>query len=152
MVGTLNDTQINALLDRVLYGHLGCQGDKKIYVVPISFVRDGDVIYGHTTDGLKIEFMRENPNVCIQVDDVKDMAEWESGIVWGQYEELSGHQEIEAMVKLIDRYGPIFDTIQDADERGRDVAPPRINGMPAHHVLYQVKITEKTGRFETKTG
>ena len=151
MIGTLNETQVNALLDRILYGHLGCQAGGKLYVVPISFARDGDILYGHTTDGLKIDIMRENPNVCVQVDEVKDLAEWESAIVWGRYEELKDKDEIEAMVKLIDRYGPIFDTIPDADERGRDVAPPRLDGRAAHHVLYRVKITEKSGRFETKS-
>ena len=38
MIGTLNESQIEALLDRVIYGHLGCHLDDRIYVVPMSFV------------------------------------------------------------------------------------------------------------------
>jgi len=152
MIGTLTESQISSLFERVLYAHLGCHFDDRIYVVPISFVRKGKVLYGHTTEGLKVELMRQNPRVCIQVDEVKDLANWESAIIWGDFAEVGGQEEIEAMIDLIDRYGPIFESIPEADQRGRDMAPPRLDGHSARHVIYRVDITDQTGRFESSDG
>ena len=49
-----------------------------------------DIIYGHTKDGLKIQMMRNNPNVCFEIDWMKDMNNWKSVIAYGTFEELKG--------------------------------------------------------------
>lgn len=41
--------------------------------------------------------MRANPEVCSQVDEIDDMANWRSVIAWGRYEELKGELAIAAM-------------------------------------------------------
>ena len=43
-------------------------GDRP-YVIPVSFVLDGDGLYVHSADhGRKLRVLRKNPHVCFEVD------------------------------------------------------------------------------------
>ncbi|HPH47800.1 MAG TPA: pyridoxamine 5'-phosphate oxidase family protein, partial [Chryseolinea sp.] len=90
MIGTLNKLQIDFLLRSELLGRIGCSADGITYVIPITYVYDGKYILAHTREGTKIEMMRKNANVCFEVDRIQDMANWQSVIIQGKYEELSG--------------------------------------------------------------
>jgi hypothetical protein len=52
------------------------------------FAYCANYLYGFSTVGRKIEWMRANPNVCIEVDDVRNAEQWTTVIVMGRYEEL----------------------------------------------------------------
>ena len=63
------------------------------YVVPVYLSYDvlpgGEpCLYGFTTPGQKVEWMRANPLVCVEVDDVVAHDQWMSVIAFGRYEEL----------------------------------------------------------------
>ena len=46
-----------------------CDGDRP-YVVPLSFVVDGDALYVHSAaHGRKLDVLRRNANVCFEVDE-----------------------------------------------------------------------------------
>jgi nitroimidazol reductase NimA-like FMN-containing flavoprotein (pyridoxamine 5'-phosphate oxidase superfamily) len=44
--------------------------------------------YGYTTVGQKVEWMRANPQVCVEVDEAENCICWRSVIAFGRYEEL----------------------------------------------------------------
>ena len=44
--------------------------------------------YVFSTFGQKVRWMRANPQVCVQTDQIENQGEWISVIVNGQYEEL----------------------------------------------------------------
>jgi nitroimidazol reductase NimA-like FMN-containing flavoprotein (pyridoxamine 5'-phosphate oxidase superfamily) len=72
---------------------LACARDNQPYIVPVYIAYDrppdGEPrLYGFTTAGQKVEWMRANPLVCVEVDDVASHDEWTSVIVLGRYEEL----------------------------------------------------------------
>ena len=73
MLGELDSKQIDEVLKSNIVGHLGCSDLGETYVVPITYVYDGDSIIGHSAPGKKIEMMRSNPRVCFQVSQMKDM-------------------------------------------------------------------------------
>lgn len=149
MVGILEPDEIADLLRESAYGRLGCHAGGKTYVVPISYAMDGDDrIIGQTTHGLKVEMMRGNPEVCIEVDDVKSLVDWRSAIVWGRFEELAGVEAARAAGLLIDKYGPEFQEMAGGARRGRETTPPRADSEFAAPIVYAVSIMEKTGRFE----
>ena len=50
---------------------------------------DPDCIYIFSTFGKKIEWMRKNPKVCLQADEIGDRWNWGSVIVTGTYLELN---------------------------------------------------------------
>ena len=82
-------------LERANFGRLACARDNQPYVVPINFAFDGRYLYGFTTLGQKVEWMRSNPLVCFEVDEVKNHNHWMSVIVFGRYEELPDTPENE---------------------------------------------------------
>jgi len=83
MLRELNDTQIEALLKDQLIGRIGCHSAGVTYIVPVNYVYDGANIFCHSAKGMKIDMMRENPEVCFEVDHIKDITNWESVIAWG---------------------------------------------------------------------
>src|ERR1022692_3717393 len=76
------------LLARAHLGRLACAQDNQPYVVPFYFAYDNNSLYSFTKAGQKIEWMRANPRVCVEVDDVVSPEEWVSVVVVGRYEEL----------------------------------------------------------------
>ena len=88
------------LLKRVHLGRLACAKANQPYVFPIGFAYHRDSLYCATTIGQKIEWMRENPLVAIEVDEIKNAQQWESVIVSGEYEELVDTPEMRDMRQL----------------------------------------------------
>ena len=149
MLGVLNDKQIDALLHSQLTGRIGCHADNRTYVVPVSYVyTDGNIIC-HTREGLKLEIMRKNPEVCFEVDNMQNMANWQRVILWGTFEALAGELAKEAMEKLIDRMKP-FMTSETAHPLEPVVSNERRKTHGFTAIVYQIKIKEKTGRFEKR--
>ncbi|MBO0697575.1 MAG: hypothetical protein J2P46_04210 [Zavarzinella sp.] len=66
--------------------------DSQPYVARICYAYqrapDGDYLYGFTTVGQKVEWMRANPRVCVDWDEVARHDRWVSIIAFGRYEEL----------------------------------------------------------------
>ncbi len=76
------------LLARTHLGRLACTQGARPYVVPVYFAYDNDYLYSFATVGQKIEWMRANQLVCVEVDEVVSQEQWVSVIVFGRYEEL----------------------------------------------------------------
>jgi nitroimidazol reductase NimA-like FMN-containing flavoprotein (pyridoxamine 5'-phosphate oxidase superfamily) len=147
MLGKLSHQEIENVISHQLIGRLGCYADGKIYVVPISYAYDGEFIYAFSREGLKVEMMRKNPEVCLQIDNMGYMDNWQSVILWGQFEELTAEEERnDALVKLMNRMIPIV-----SSEMLR-ISPhwpfPMDHPENITGVVYRIRITEKTGRFE----
>ena len=82
--------EIRALLQKSDFGHLACARDNRPYVVPIHFVYDEPNIYILTTKGMKTEIIDDNPEVCLQVEEVTDTRHWQSVIITGRASQLTG--------------------------------------------------------------
>jgi nitroimidazol reductase NimA-like FMN-containing flavoprotein (pyridoxamine 5'-phosphate oxidase superfamily) len=82
-------------LQKASVGRLGCTRNNQPYVVPINFAFDGSYLYGFTTLGQKIEWLRSNPFVCFEIDEMTGHNEWMSIICFGRYEELPDKAEYE---------------------------------------------------------
>lgn len=80
------------LLERSRLAKLACCHENQPYVVPVYLAYDSTAghpcLYGFTTPGQKVEWMRTNPLVCVEVDEVKSLDDWVSVVVYGRYEEL----------------------------------------------------------------
>jgi nitroimidazol reductase NimA-like FMN-containing flavoprotein (pyridoxamine 5'-phosphate oxidase superfamily) len=77
-----------ARLARLAFTH-----ENQPYIVPVYLTyhqsSDGDpCFYGFTTEGQKIERMRVNPLVCVEVEQIVAYDQWISIIATGRYEEL----------------------------------------------------------------
>lgn len=147
MLGCLNNKQIEHLLYSLIVGRLGCHANNKTYIVPITYAYDGNYIYGHTKEGLKIEMMRKNPEVCFEADAIENMSNWRSVIALGKFEELkTPEKREEGMRKLMDVVMPLMTGETTISNPITDVHQNYIEAMQG--VVYRIKLTEKTGRFE----
>jgi nitroimidazol reductase NimA-like FMN-containing flavoprotein (pyridoxamine 5'-phosphate oxidase superfamily) len=93
----MSETECRIALARSGFGRLGCARDNQPYVVPIYYVYDDDHLYGFTTLGQKVDWMRLNSNVCLEIDERISHDQWMSVIVFGRYEELPDTPENEAI-------------------------------------------------------
>jgi len=73
-------------------GRLGCVDEDGPYVVPINYLLEGGAIYSHALPGKKINAMRIDPRVCLQVDHIQDDLHWSSAIAFGKFEEIRNPQ------------------------------------------------------------
>jgi nitroimidazol reductase NimA-like FMN-containing flavoprotein (pyridoxamine 5'-phosphate oxidase superfamily) len=147
MFGNLNNEQIEKLLVSQLIGRVGCHADGVTYIVPISYAYDGTYVYAHSFNGMKIEMMRKNPKVCFEIDNTKNLANWQSVICWGEFEELQTEEDKElALKKLNNRILPIIssETMHITPEWP---FPPDHNERVVG-IFFRIKLTAKTGRFE----
>ena len=147
MFGILDTGKIEKVIKENVIGRLGCYWEGKMYILPISYAYDGQYLYAHSLEGLKITIMRRNPTVCFQVDTMKDMADWESVLLWGTFEELVDEKDIDEAVKsLMNRRLPLIssETVKLSPEWPFHTGDySTISG-----VFFRIKITEKTGRYE----
>jgi nitroimidazol reductase NimA-like FMN-containing flavoprotein (pyridoxamine 5'-phosphate oxidase superfamily) len=94
-VHELTDAECLEVLSRSQVGRLACSFEQQPYIVPTNFAFDGRFIYAFTTLGQKVEWMRANPLVCFEVDEVRSRSRWTSIIIFGRYEELLDEPDFE---------------------------------------------------------
>jgi nitroimidazol reductase NimA-like FMN-containing flavoprotein (pyridoxamine 5'-phosphate oxidase superfamily) len=148
MFGNLNQEEIELVLHSQLLGRIGCHADNTTYIVPISYAYDGESVYAHTNEGLKIDLMRKNPNVCFEVENMSNMANWKSVICWGEFEELNHKADrYNALEKLLDRILPAFPSSTTKLSAAWPFPPSDIDKIKG--LVFRIRLTKKTGRFES---
>ena len=147
MFGILTKDRIEKVIKENVIGRIGCNDNGKTYILPISYAYDGESIYAHSREGLKISIMRKNPQVCFQVDTMKDMADWESVLLWGTFEELTEEKDRnDAVQKLMNRQLPLIasETVKLSPEWPFHTG----NHSSVPGIFFKININEKTGRYE----
>jgi nitroimidazol reductase NimA-like FMN-containing flavoprotein (pyridoxamine 5'-phosphate oxidase superfamily) len=147
MFGNLSTVEIDDFIKHQVVGRIGCHDDNITYVVPISFAYDGNYVYGHTEEGLKINIMRKNPKVCFEVDHLENMANWKSVICQGEFEELTDADGRNAALKILLERPLPFITSKTVQLSPQWPFPPSDYSL-IEGVVYRILIKEKTGRFE----
>jgi uncharacterized protein len=87
-------------LAKLGFGRLACAKQYQPYITPIHYAYDEGYLYGFTRVGQKVEWMRTNPLVCIEADEIKSPQQWSSVIVFGRYEELPSSEEWRSIREL----------------------------------------------------
>ena len=105
-VEDMSIAEMQALLERVGFGHLGCARNGRPYVVPINYAYDQQNIYIFTTQGMKTDFIESNPEVCLQVEQIDDPLHWQSVMVTGKAERITKQEEVERTMQLITIHNP----------------------------------------------
>ena len=91
-VMSISELECRELPGRSSFARRGCSSDGQPYVVPIYVAFENDSLYVVSTVGQKIEWMRSNPRVCVQVDEIHSSQQWVSAVATGWYQELSEPQ------------------------------------------------------------
>jgi nitroimidazol reductase NimA-like FMN-containing flavoprotein (pyridoxamine 5'-phosphate oxidase superfamily) len=145
MLGELTVEEIEEVLNAEVIGRVGCIAEGWPYIVPVTYAYDGTSVYAHTAEGLKLQAMRENPNVCFEVEQVRSMKNWRTVIARGRFEQLWRDDEERAMDLLTARFASSSTSTTTQLERREDVH--RREGVK-RPVLFRVRLVSRTGRFE----
>ncbi|MHB8379870.1 MAG: pyridoxamine 5'-phosphate oxidase family protein [Acidimicrobiales bacterium] len=135
MIEEMSPDEINEFVLEQKVGRVGCHAEGETYVVPVIYAWREDCFYVYTTVGKKIEMMRENAQVCFEVDEHLGSGRWRSVIVQGLYEELRGGEAARALEIISERFPSSSSDARDGD-RGAGRVP----------VAFRVRVTDITGR------
>jgi nitroimidazol reductase NimA-like FMN-containing flavoprotein (pyridoxamine 5'-phosphate oxidase superfamily) len=136
-IGKLGNTDALAILREGTLGRLGCIAAGWPYVVPVNYYFDGENIYIHTLPGKKLDALRVNPRVCLQVDEIKDPYNWRSVIAYGTFEEISNKETQEnVLTKLYSRL-PHMTPVES-----------RIVNGSKGTIVFRIKVEDVTGMAE----
>jgi uncharacterized protein len=151
MIGNLTNEQIEEVLKRNVFGHLGCNDGFNTYVYPINFLFDGKHIICHSQMGDKIQVMRQNVRVCLQIDEIKNELNWRSVMVQGEFQEMvSERNRYYAMKALVEHMLQVKiseDAILPNIIKQSKQLHSQSNSRP---IIYRIVIDEKSGRFESE--
>lgn len=136
MIRRLSEEESLLLLRGQRIARLGCIAGSEPYVVPVSYIFDDRFVISHSLPGRKLTAMREHPRVCVQVDHIEDMCRWQSVVAYGQYEEITEHDErsnaLNCLLTLFPQLTPVESRIaEDA------AAPPP--------VVFRIRLERITG-------
>jgi nitroimidazol reductase NimA-like FMN-containing flavoprotein (pyridoxamine 5'-phosphate oxidase superfamily) len=136
MIGTLTPDEIESTLGRSRIGRIGCSANDRPYVVPITYAYLDGCIYAYSALGRKIRIMREQPNVCFEVEEIDGPSSWRSVIADGEYEEVvDGPARRQALALL---------------GLAEDELIPRSPNANGGAVVFRLRLGAKTGRFERR--
>jgi uncharacterized protein len=98
--------EIEDFLGKQRIARLGCNAHGVTYVVPLIYAYADNAVVAVTTEGRKTALLRENPRVCVEVDeyDVDGRGSWRSVIAYGTYSELEGDAIEPALALLRERF------------------------------------------------
>lgn len=150
MLGELTQEQIDDVLRAQTIGRIGCVHEGRPYVVPITYAYDGESVYGHSGEGMKLRAMRADPRVCFEVEQIDNMANWRSVVAWGVFEELHGVDAEVALRRLVTRFLPMLSSETAQPPPGIDPTVQHPSAEGKHAVLFRIRLTERTGRFERR--
>ena len=149
MIGPLEEEQIEKILCRNVLGHLGCHDEYDSYVYPVNFVYDGKSIICHSQPGSKIDVMRLNKRICLQVDEIKDFANWVSVMVLGQYQEITEEWERYQAIKIFVDHHLQLKISNPSLLPGLKEQNERLHVQPEKRpIIYRIIIDKKNGRYE----
>lgn len=94
MIRHLTDKECIFILSNNYIGHLAYIYNDKPFVAPITYFYDEklNAIIGYSAEGHKVNAMRKKSSVCVEVSEIDSVNSWDSILVHGQYEELSGSE------------------------------------------------------------
>jgi nitroimidazol reductase NimA-like FMN-containing flavoprotein (pyridoxamine 5'-phosphate oxidase superfamily) len=143
LVHELTLAQCEEVLARATVGRLACARHDQPYVVPISLHFDisDKALYSFSTVGQKVDWMRANPKVCVEVDEIHEQLHWTTIVVFGRYEEI-GHSEEEHQARQ--RAYELFQ--QRADWWLPGLGKLTTGEEHSTPVIYRVRVDRMTGR------
>jgi len=143
LIHEMTENECRIALERVGFGRLACVRDGQPYVVPVYFSYDRRYLYGFSTVGQKIEWMRSNPLVCLEIDERTSHHQWLSVVVSGRYEELPetaefGHERAHAH-NVLQKRAMWWQPAYVATEHREQLTP----------IFYRIHIKQMTGHRAT---
>jgi nitroimidazol reductase NimA-like FMN-containing flavoprotein (pyridoxamine 5'-phosphate oxidase superfamily) len=125
----LSRGEIEEFLRNQRIARLGCHAGGVTYIVPLIYAYEDGAVVAVTTEGRKTAMLRENPRVCVEIDeyDADGKGSWRSVIAYGTYEELAGDAVEPALSLMRERFARIAGRTAEPRQLRPNVVVLRIN-------------------------
>ena len=140
VIEEMTEQECRAILAGTNVVRLACARNNQPYIVPIHVDLDGEFLYGYATLGQKIEWMRQNPLVCLEIDELFTHGQWASVVVFGYYEELPHTPEYEGSRTVAERLFQRHPAWWEPASVAPDPHEPRTP------IVFRIRIDRVTGR------
>ena len=140
VIQEMTEGECRVMLARRHVARLACARNNQPYVIPVHVDLDGEFLYGFATLGQKIDWMRQNPLVCLEIDELMTDGQWASVVVFGQYDELPNtpeHAESREVAARLFRMHPVW---------WEPASIPLDKHEPRAPIVFRIRIGRVTGR------
>ena len=146
MIKSLKEKECKRILSQNYIGHLGYIYQDKPFVIPITYFYKENQIICYSGEGHKIQALRKQSNVALEVSEIESSNHWQSAIVHGFYQELEGSN---AKAQLHEFSLGVKDVIMRKELRDLDFisefsARINTNDLP---IVFVININEVTGKM-----
>lgn len=147
MITDLEISDCLELLGNNYLGHLSYIKDEGPYIVPITYYYDSEekCILSYSSEGHKIDAMREKTSVAFQVEEITSIGNWRSVQISGKFEELKGNTGTNYLSRFAEG-------VQDTIGRSTNGKPKFIQDF-SHRlqrgslpIVYRIAITQIIGK------
>lgn len=92
MIQNIEEKEMRFILENNYVGHLGYIYQNRPFVVPITyyFDKDKNAVICYSGDGHKMNAMRINKEVCLQISAINTVNNWKSVLAHGKFEQHFG--------------------------------------------------------------
>jgi nitroimidazol reductase NimA-like FMN-containing flavoprotein (pyridoxamine 5'-phosphate oxidase superfamily) len=98
---------------------------------------------------MKLAMMRKNPEVCFEVDDTKNLSNWQSVVAWGLFQELpSGKEREHAVHCLEERRLPVLSSA--TMHLSAQWPFPAEDESEIEGIIFRIRLMQKSGRYEKR--
>ncbi len=147
LIHELTTAECEEVLARTSVGRLACARNDQPYIVPVFLYFDisEKALYSFSTVGQKIDWMRGNPKVCVEVDEISEPLYWTTVVVFGRYEEIRDSKQESAARRRAD------ELFQHRPEWWLPGAGKLTTGEEHHTpVIYRIRVDKASGRRATR--
>lgn len=121
------------------------------YIVPITYYysEKENIIISYSNEGHKINAMRLNQSVSVQIDEIESLDRWKTLLLIGEFEELNGS---EAKMYLHTFAQNVKKILAQNEAKNPEVINSFSNKVNSGTIpiIYRIKIQEVFGRKKTK--
>lgn len=132
--------ECQAILQRAEIARLACAVDNQPYIVPINVVFADASLFGYSMMGQKINWMRVNPLVCLEIEEFTGHKQWATLVISGEYEELPDTPEYAYARSLAERL------FQRRPMWWEPASVPIAGHPPRNPILFRIVVKRMSGR------
>lgn len=117
---------------------------RKPYLVPLSFGYEGNSLYFHSAlEGMKIDILRSNPNVCFEFDVTGELITGQSPCKWSvQYQSVIGFGKAEFLEKPDEKRDAFRIVMEHYSDQQFDFSDEKLQVV----AMFKVNITGVKGK------
>lgn len=136
-----------AILENNYIGQLAYAAGANPFIVPITYYYDKatHTIISYSSVGHKLETMRKNPSIALGVSEITSVANWQSVVVHGTFEELQSIDAKHMLRQFSEGVKSILNRTRGKEAKYISEFSAKIESEKTP-VVFRIKINEITGK------